>query len=85
MGGALMLEEYYVKVYPDPGDDFLDHKPIMTWLCPGCGRLVDWEFGCAHDNPEESALCDDCWVERYGHEDQNRSSKRAVHQDSPGQ
>lgn len=39
---------------------------IMCWVCPGCDRVMDWEFGCAHEDPIEASFCDDCWVERYG-------------------
>jgi hypothetical protein len=31
-------------------------KPYF--LCPGCNKYQDWEFGCADDKPE---LCDACW------------------------
>lgn len=70
-----LADEYYIEVkwddYPhDPDEPDPYYRPeddtIMCWLCPGCDHVIDWEFGCAHDNPEESTLCDDCWVERYG-------------------
>jgi len=31
------------------------------WLCPGCGRYVDWDHGCAHEDPKLARLCDDCF------------------------
>lgn len=34
-------------------------KPFF--LCPGCGKYQDWEYGCADDYPE---ICDACWDER---------------------
>jgi hypothetical protein len=34
------------------------------WLCPGCWKYKSWDCGCAHEDPEESKLCDDCWCER---------------------
>jgi hypothetical protein len=35
-----------------------------VWLCPGCWRYRSWDLGCAHEDPEESRLCDDCWCKR---------------------
>lgn len=32
------------------------------WLCPGCWRYMSWDCGCAHEDPKESRLCDDCWT-----------------------
>jgi hypothetical protein len=26
---------------------------------------VDWEFGCAHEDPEDVSLCDDCWCRKH--------------------
>lgn len=34
------------------------------WLCPGCLEYKSWDLGCAHEDPEESKLCDDCWCAR---------------------
>jgi hypothetical protein len=33
-----------------------------TFLCPGCWEYKSWDCGCAHEDPQESRLCDDCWV-----------------------
>jgi hypothetical protein len=40
------------------------------WLCPGCWEYKSWDCGCAHEDPQESRLCDDCWV----------AAKEAVHE-----
>jgi hypothetical protein len=39
---------------------------MRVWLCPGCGEYVDWDRGCAHDDPKLARLCDDCFV-KGGH------------------
>lgn len=31
------------------------------FLCPGCRKYQDWDFGAADDWPE---MCDDCWDEK---------------------
>jgi hypothetical protein len=68
-----MTEHYVEVVCEDPVLGAFDPKTgkfelakIMCWVCPGCDRVMDWEFGCAHDDPEEAAVCDDCWVGIYG-------------------
>jgi hypothetical protein len=37
---------------------------MRVWLCPGCWRYMGWDRGCAHEDPDEAKLCDDCWCER---------------------
>lgn len=37
---------------------------MRVWLCPGCLRYMGWDRGCAHEDPKEAQLCDDCWCER---------------------
>lgn len=36
----------------------------QMWLCPGCWEYKSWDCGCAHEDKEESRLCDDCWCAR---------------------
>jgi hypothetical protein len=39
---------------------------VQMWLCPGCKKYVDWDKGCAHEDPKLSRLCDECFV-KGGH------------------
>jgi hypothetical protein len=83
-----MTEEYYVElVRDDPGGGVFneegewEHQKIMTWLCPGCGRFVDWEFGC---DDEMGHLCDDCWFEEVNPHQVERSENDHQREGVPG-
>ena len=86
MAGGLHVEEYYVELIPmingyPPDPEDMKHEKIMCWVCPGCDRVVDWEFGCGHDDPVEASFCDDCWVERYGSGNRGTDSEHSLAQE----
>lgn len=59
-------EAYCYGVLPNDDRPVWNLELDAQFLCPGCWEYVTWDMGCAHEDPDESKLCDNCWSKKRG-------------------
>lgn len=42
-----------------------DCPECRIYFCKRCCRWWPWEVGCAHEREEDTALCDECWGNKW--------------------